>query len=111
MSRYRVHHTNQHLGRYFFFFVRPIPGTLAYQGPSTVLQYKVLNVELCSDTIDDVAVVFVQISLKRDLIGSLINDFLPIVLSIVIGHLTNYVNSFEVAMGTNLTLLLVLVTL
>jgi hypothetical protein len=75
------------------------------------MQYKVGLVELCSDTVNNAPVVFVQISLSRDLMGSLINDFLPIVLSIIIGHLTNYVNCFEVAMGTNLTILLVLVTM
>ena len=49
--------------------------------------------------------------MTRDLVGSLVNDFLPIVLSVIIGHLTNYMESFEVAIGTNLTLLLVLVTM
>ena len=49
--------------------------------------------------------------MARDLVGSLVNDYLPIVLSVIIGHLTNYMESFEVAIGTNLTLLLVLVTM
>jgi hypothetical protein len=61
--------------------------------------------------VDTTAFVIIKIAFTRDLVGSLINDFLPIVLSVIIGHLTNYMDSFEVAMGTNLTLLLVLVTL
>jgi hypothetical protein len=68
-------------------------------------------VELCSNTVDTTPFVIIKIAFTRDLVGSLINDFLPIVLSVIIGHLTNYMDSFEVAMGTNLTLLLVLVTL
>ncbi len=47
----------------------------------------------------------------RDLAGSLLVDFLPVLLSVVVGHLTNYFNNFEVAQGANLTILLVLVTL
>ena len=53
----------------------------------------------------------VQVSLTRDLVGSLLNDFLPVILCVVIGHASNYFNNFEVAAATNLTLLLVLVTL
>jgi hypothetical protein len=55
--------------------------------------------------------VLVRITFARDLAGSLLVDFLPVVVSVLVGHLTNYFDNFEVATGANLTILLVLVTL
>jgi hypothetical protein len=90
---------------------RPVPDTLIYKGPTTVTMYKLSNPQLCTDTVDGTPYVVVQINLTREIIGSLLNDFLPILLCVVIGHATNYFNNFEVSAGTNLTVLLVLVTL
>jgi hypothetical protein len=56
-------------------------------------------------------IVVVRITFARDLAGSLLVDFLPVVVSVLVGHLTNYFDNFEVATGANLTILLVLVTL
>jgi hypothetical protein len=74
--------------------------------------YLIKSPQLCTSQADDGSpIVVVQFSLSRDLVGSLLNDFLPVILCVVIGHASNYFNNFEVAAGTNLTLLLVLVTL
>ncbi len=53
----------------------------------------------------------VKFTFTRDVSGSMMVDFLPVLLSVVVGHITNYFNDFEVATGANLTILLVLVTL
>ncbi len=66
---------------------------------------------LCTYQEAGIPYVVVQFSLSRDLMGSLVNDFLPILLSMAIGHSTNYYNSFEIASVVNITLMLVLVTL
>jgi hypothetical protein len=55
--------------------------------------------------------VVVKFTFTRDVSGSMMVDFLPVLLSVVVGHITNYFNDFEVATGANLTILLVLVTL
>jgi hypothetical protein len=86
-------------------------GTLTYQGPDTVNQYRVVNVQYCKDTIDGDPHVVIRFSFSRDVFGSFMNDFLPILICSVIGYTTIFYNNFEVSAGTNLTLLLVLVTL
>jgi hypothetical protein len=71
----------------------------------------ITNAMLCADIASEIPYVVVQLSMSRNLVGSLLKDFLPVLLCLVIGHSTNYFNSFEVSAGTNLTLLLVLITL
>ncbi len=90
---------------------RPVPDTLTYNGPDSVAMFMVSNPQLCTDAVENAPYVVIQLSLNRDIVGSLLNDFLPVLLCVVIGHTTNYYNNFEVAVATNLTLLLVLVTL
>ncbi len=90
---------------------RPVPDTLTYNGPDSVAMYMISNPQLCTDDVENAPYVVIQFSLNRDIVGSLLNDFLPVLLCVVIGHTTNYYNNFEVAVATNLTLLLVLVTL
>jgi hypothetical protein len=55
--------------------------------------------------------VVIKFTFNRDISGSLMVDYLPVLIAVVVGHLTNYFNNFEVAVGANLTILLVLVTL
>jgi hypothetical protein len=47
----------------------------------------------------------------RDLVGSLLSDFLPVALSVFIGQLSNYFRHYKAAAASNLMVLLVLVTL
>jgi hypothetical protein len=49
--------------------------------------------------------------LTRDLTGSFLGNFLPFIFCIIIGHTTVYQPNFKISAATNLTLLLVLVTL
>jgi hypothetical protein len=74
-------------------------------------QFKIQNYQLCSAKLNDKSIICAQFIIGRNIIGSMIIDFLPILISMSIGHLTNYVKLYEVAAGTNLTILLVLVTL
>jgi hypothetical protein len=55
--------------------------------------------------------IIIQFTFTRNLMGSLLNDFLPFLICSIIGHTTIYYNRFDLALGTNITLLLVLVTL
>jgi hypothetical protein len=86
-------------------------GNITYSGPPTVNKFMVKSVKFCNATYSDGAYVIIQFSFTRNLMGSLLNDFLPFLICSIIGHTTIYYNNFEVAAGTNLTLLLVLVTL
>ena len=49
----------------------------------------------------------------RSLLGSLLTDCLPTIIANVIGHMTNYYSKydFDVAIGVNLTILLVITTM
>ena len=95
----------------FMIFFRPVLGNLTYDGPPTVNKFMVKNVKFCNAIFDRQPYVVIQFAFTRNLMGSLLNDFLPFLICIIIGHTTIYYSSFEVASGTNLTLLLVLVTL
>jgi hypothetical protein len=76
-----------------------------------VAQYNIEEHRLCSSFIGDRPAVVVHLIISRNIISSIMTDFLPVLMSMCIGHLTNYFNQFEVSIGTNLTILLVLVTL
>ncbi len=86
-------------------------GTFSFKASPSVDQYSILDYSLCTANSDDKPIVCAQLIIGRNIIGSMIIDFLPILISMSIGHLTNYVKLYEVAAGTNLTILLVLVTL
>jgi hypothetical protein len=86
-------------------------GNFSFQSSSAVDQFKIQNYQLCSAKLNDKSIICAQFIIGRNIIGSMIIDFLPILISMSIGHLTNYVKLYEVAAGTNLTILLVLVTL
>jgi|688.fasta_scaffold1568794_1 hypothetical protein len=90
---------------------RLLLGNLTYSGPPTVNKFLVKSVQFCNATYADGPYVIIQFTFTRNLMGSLLNDFLPYLICSIIGHTTIYYNSFEVAAATNLTLLLVLVTL
>ena len=76
-----------------------------------VAPFVMIDYKLCSATIGEKQAIFVQFTIGRNIVGSMMTDFLPILISVIIGHLTNYVKLYEVAAGANLTILLVLVTL
>ena len=69
---------------------------------------QVESVRFCEGETEEV---IVQFTFTRDLTGSFLTNFLPFIICIVIGHTTVYIKSFKISAGTNLTLLLVLVTL
>jgi hypothetical protein len=71
----------------------------------------VLSVQYCNGTVDGYYFVAIRFSFSRNLIGSFMTCFLPFLVCIAIGYTTIFYHSFEVSAGTNLTLLLVLVTL
>ena len=96
---------------YQIILCRPVLGNLTYNGPETVNKFLVKNVKFCNAIIDSSPYVVIQFTFTRNLMGSLLNDFLPFLICIVIGHTTIYYENFEISAGTNLTLLLVLVTL
>jgi hypothetical protein len=61
--------------------------------------------------VGDKPAIAAQFIIGRSCLSSMMTNILPALISVFIGHLTNYFQDFEVAVGTNLTILLVLVTL
>jgi hypothetical protein len=88
-------------------------GNITYNGPPTINKFVVNTVKLCNSAYLEgpYSYIIIQFTFTRNLMGSLLNDFLPFLICSIIGHTTIYYNRFELAMGTNITLLLVLVTL
>jgi hypothetical protein len=67
---------------------------------------------LCAYKSDDSRVV-ISIQFDRKLLGFSLTTFLPTLISIIIGHITNFFGhqSFDNSIGVNLTLLLVITTM
>jgi hypothetical protein len=88
-------------------------GNITYSGPPTINKFVVNSVKLCNSAYLEgpYSYIIVQFTFTRNLMGSLLNDFLPFLICSIIGHTTIYYDKFEVALTTNLSLLLVLVTL
>ena len=55
--------------------------------------------------------IVLRLMFGRSLLGSLLTDCLPTIIVNLIGHLTNYFEMFELAVGVNLTNLLVISTM
>jgi hypothetical protein len=90
------------------------PGQLSFNASSTVAQYLVVEARLCVRSSEDKSKsqnVVVALVFERNLVGSMLNDFMPVVLAVVVGQLSNYFRHYKAAAAANLMLLLVLVTL
>ena len=108
--RYAVHHPLQHAQ----IVAKARPQELARRilAPASVSQFMVYSVEYCNGTSKGgTPYIAIRFSFSRNLMGAFLTIFLPYTVCIIIGYTTVFYNSFEVSAGTNLTLLLVLVTL
>ncbi len=65
-------------GDFLFFLCSPAMGSLIYQGPNTVNQFRVYSVEYCTGTDDNNdPYVAIRFSFSRDLLGAFLTAFLP----------------------------------
>ena len=83
----------------------------SFSSSDTVNQFTIQEYKFCLEETTEGNTVSAQFIFNRGLIGSLLNDFLPIFISVLVGHLTNYFKLFKAAAATNIMVLLVLVTL
>ena len=101
-----------------------------YEGALHLTEYYVRNTELRADTSDLVRVevnvnilrqklskfqlsipVCLQFVIQRRLLSLILTTFLPTIFMIITGHMSNYFeDSYDVIMGMNVTVLLVLTT-
>jgi hypothetical protein len=93
------------------FYSSFVLGSFSFKSSSSVDQYTFIDERLCSANLGGKPVIFAQFIIGRNIVGALLTNFLPIFISAFIGHITNYIKRFEIAAGTNVTVLLVLVTL
>jgi len=86
-------------------------GIFKFSSSKAVGEYIIQEFKVCSINTTNKPTILVQLIIGRGIISSMMTTFLPILISVSIGHMTNYFKTFEVGIGTNLTILLVLVTL
>jgi hypothetical protein len=76
-------------------------------------EYTIIAYKMCLSTLNGEEVIRVKIFFCRHLTNFLLTTCLPTLMSITIGHASNYFGQahFETAIGVNLTLMLVLTTM
>ena len=89
------------------------PGYFIYKGSFEKDEYLIFNKSLYLTKMCDTSHIFASLTFKRGLLGFFLTVCLPTLISNFIGHTTNYFGEtrFDVAIGVNLTLLLVLTTM
>jgi hypothetical protein len=89
-----------------------VPGHFIYNGPSAIDEYMISNLSIYETQLCKTDHIFASITMQRGLLGFFLTVCLPTLVANVIGHITNYFadSRFDVAIGVNLTLLLVLTT-
>jgi hypothetical protein len=99
--------------RYTVYFFRLVPGYFVYRGPDEIEEYYIYNISSYKTQVCNTDYIFASMSFKRSLLSFFLSVCLPTIIANLIGHMTNYFGShkFDVAVGVNLTLLLVLTTM
>ena len=94
-------------------FIDLMPQNLEYLGDRYLTQYEVINYAMDRRDEDEVQMVFVEITLGRELLGVLLNVFIPTLVLGIISYTTNFYKDdyFESVIAINLTTMLVIVTL
>ncbi len=89
------------------------PGSFTYNGSFEKDEYVVSNNTIFLKTWCDKDHIFLSLQFERSLLGFFLTVCLPTLIANFIGHTTNYFgdNKFDVAIGVNLTLLLVITTM
>ena len=72
-------------------FINIKPGVLRYLGPEDLTQYFIKNSQITNATgSDDTQMVYVEVTLGRRLLGTMLTVYLPTILLNVIGFATNF---------------------
>ena len=81
-------------------------------GSLDVAPYIIAGISFCSNLSEE-SHVEIRIQFDRKLLGFSLTTFLPTLIAIIIGHITNFFGdeSFDNSIGVNLTLLLVITTM
>jgi hypothetical protein len=89
------------------------PGVIVYNGSPVVDEYTISNRSIFKTQVCGADYIYGSLTFQRSLLGFFLTVCLPTLISIFIGHTTNYFGEkrFDVAIGVNLTLLLVLTTM
>ena len=93
--------------------MRLISKELKYLGKKYLTQYEVMKTTMETKSIDDAQQLVLEITLGRQLLGTLLNIFIPTIVLNIISYTTNFYKDdfFETVVAINLTTMLVIVTL
>ena len=93
--------------------IRLISKDLNYLGKKYLTQYQVMKTVMEVETIGDSLQLVVEITLGRQLLGTVLNIFIPTIVLNIISYTTNFYKDefFETVVAINLTTMLVIVTL
>ena len=93
--------------------IRLISKDLNYLGKKFLTQYQVMKSVMEVETIGDSLQLVVEITLGRQLLGTVLNIFIPTIVLNIISYTTNFYKDefFETVVAINLTTMLVIVTL
>ena len=93
--------------------MRLISKELKYLGKKYLTQYEVMKTTMETKSIDDAQQLVLEITLGRQLLGTVLNIFIPTIVLNIISYTTNFYKDdfFETVVAINLTTMLVIVTL
>jgi hypothetical protein len=89
------------------------PGYFIYRGSEEKDEYMIFNTSINITQLCGYDYIFAGLTFGRSLLGFFLTVCLPSILAILIGHMTNFFGDqkFDVAIGVNLTLMLVITTM
>ena len=93
--------------------IRLISKDLAYLGKKYLTQYEVMTTTMETKAVGNSQQLVVEITLGRQLLGTVLNIFIPTIVLNIISYTTNFYKDefFETVIAINLTTMLVIVTL
>ena len=93
--------------------IKLISKDLEYLGKKFLTQYEVLGTVMDTQTVGKTQQLIVEITLGRQLLGTILNVFIPTIVLNLISYTTNFYKDdfFETVIAINLTTMLVIVTL
>ena len=93
--------------------IKLISKNLEYLGKKFLTQYEVLGTVMDTQAVGKTQQLIVEITLGRQLLGTILNVFIPTIVLNLISYTTNFYKDdfFETVIAINLTTMLVIVTL
>ena len=86
--------------------------TFLYEGPTDLMEYSVKKMDMKVSGNKNHSKILVEIQIKRKIMSLVLTEFIPTLILICIGHMTNYFKEFffEGLMSLNVTVMLLLTT-